>query len=61
MLEGVLAAGGTATEAAVPGYTLAGKTGTAEKPENGDLLEDRLRGLVHRLRAGAASRACWSP
>jgi cell division protein FtsI/penicillin-binding protein 2 len=35
MLEGVLAAGGTATEAAVPGYTLAGKTGTAEKPENG--------------------------
>jgi cell division protein FtsI (penicillin-binding protein 3) len=35
MLEGVLAAGGTAPEAAVPGYTLAGKTGTAEKPENG--------------------------
>jgi cell division protein FtsI (penicillin-binding protein 3) len=35
MLEGVLAAGGTAQEASVPGYTLAGKTGTAEKPENG--------------------------
>jgi cell division protein FtsI/penicillin-binding protein 2 len=31
MLEGVLAAGGTATEAQVAGYTLAGKTGTAEK------------------------------
>jgi cell division protein FtsI/penicillin-binding protein 2 len=31
MLEGVLAAGGTAQEAQVPGYTLAGKTGTAEK------------------------------
>jgi cell division protein FtsI (penicillin-binding protein 3) len=31
MLEGVLAAGGTAEEAQVPGYTLAGKTGTAEK------------------------------
>jgi cell division protein FtsI/penicillin-binding protein 2 len=31
MLEGVLAAGGTATEAQVNGYTLAGKTGTAEK------------------------------
>jgi cell division protein FtsI/penicillin-binding protein 2 len=35
MLEGVLAAGGTAAEAAVDGYTLAGKTGTAEKAENG--------------------------
>jgi cell division protein FtsI (penicillin-binding protein 3) len=31
MLEGVLAAGGTAEEASVEGYTLAGKTGTAEK------------------------------
>jgi cell division protein FtsI (penicillin-binding protein 3) len=35
MLEGVLGAGGTAQEAAVDGYTLAGKTGTAEKAENG--------------------------
>lgn len=33
MLEGVLAAGGTAEEAQVPGYVLAGKTGTAEKPD----------------------------
>jgi cell division protein FtsI/penicillin-binding protein 2 len=31
MLEGVLAAGGTAQEAQVAGYTLAGKTGTAQK------------------------------
>jgi cell division protein FtsI (penicillin-binding protein 3) len=35
MLEGVLAAGGTASEVSVPGYTLAGKTGTAEVAENG--------------------------
>jgi cell division protein FtsI/penicillin-binding protein 2 len=35
MLEGVLAAGGTAEEAQVDGYRLAGKTGTAEKAENG--------------------------
>jgi len=33
MLEGVLAAGGTAQEAQVDGYQLAGKTGTAEKPD----------------------------
>src|ERR671916_901401 len=35
MLEGVLAAGGTAEEASVDGYTLAGKTGTAEKAIDG--------------------------
>jgi cell division protein FtsI (penicillin-binding protein 3) len=33
MLEGVLAPGGTAPEASVPGYVLAGKTGTAQKPD----------------------------
>ncbi len=35
MLEGVFAAGGTAHEAQVEGYTLAGKTGTAEKAIKG--------------------------
>jgi cell division protein FtsI (penicillin-binding protein 3) len=39
MLEGVLAAGGTASEVEVPGYQLAGKTGTAEKAENGGYSE----------------------
>jgi cell division protein FtsI (penicillin-binding protein 3) len=33
MLEGVLGPGGTAPEAQVEGYKLAGKTGTAEKPD----------------------------
>ena len=33
MLEGVLGPGGTASGAAIPGYELAGKTGTAEKPD----------------------------
>jgi cell division protein FtsI/penicillin-binding protein 2 len=40
MLEGVLEAGGTASEVAVPGYKLAGKTGTAEKAVNGGYSED---------------------
>ena len=36
MLEGVLGPGGTASGAHIDGYVLAGKTGTAEKPdENG--------------------------
>jgi len=33
MLQGVLGPGGTASEAAIPGYTLAGKTGTAQKAD----------------------------
>jgi cell division protein FtsI (penicillin-binding protein 3) len=39
MLEGVLAPGGTAAEVEVPGYTLAGKTGTAQKAEDGGYSE----------------------
>lgn len=41
MLEGVLAAGGTAAEVSVPGYTLAGKTGTAEVAENGEYSDTK--------------------
>lgn len=41
MLEGVLAAGGTASEISVPGYTLAGKTGTAQVAENGGYSETK--------------------
>jgi cell division protein FtsI (penicillin-binding protein 3) len=33
MLEGVLAPGGTASEVSIAGYQLAGKTGTANKPD----------------------------
>jgi cell division protein FtsI (penicillin-binding protein 3) len=42
MLEGVLGPGGTAPEAAVSGYDIAGKTGTAEKPENGEYSKDKV-------------------
>jgi cell division protein FtsI (penicillin-binding protein 3) len=41
MLEGVLAPGGTAAEVSVPGYTLAGKTGTAEVAENGEYSDTK--------------------
>ncbi len=43
MLEGVLAAGGTAEEVSIPGYRLAGKTGTAQKPDpvNGGYSDDK--------------------
>ena len=43
MLKGVLAPGGTASEASVPGYELAGKTGTANKVEEttGEYSESR--------------------
>ncbi|HEY1854601.1 MAG TPA: penicillin-binding protein 2 [Solirubrobacterales bacterium] len=41
MLEGVLAAGGTASEVSVPGYSLAGKTGTAQVAENGGYSETK--------------------
>jgi cell division protein FtsI (penicillin-binding protein 3) len=41
MLAGVLGPGGTASEISVPGYTLAGKTGTAEVAEDGTYSETK--------------------
>jgi len=41
MLEGVLEAGGTASAVSVPGYQLAGKTGTAQVAENGTYSETK--------------------
>jgi cell division protein FtsI (penicillin-binding protein 3) len=40
MLEGVLEPGGTASSVSVPGYVLAGKTGTAQKVVGGTYSED---------------------
>src|SRR5206468_10187639 len=44
MLEGVLGPGGTASGAAIKNYVLAGKTGTAEKPDpiNGGYSKTRF-------------------
>ena len=50
MLEGVLAPGGTASQVSVPGYTLAGKTGTAQKVVDGKLLRHPVRRLLRRIR-----------
>ncbi|MFN2612315.1 MAG: penicillin-binding transpeptidase domain-containing protein, partial [Solirubrobacterales bacterium] len=45
MLEGVLEAGGTASSVTVPGYQLAGKTGTAQKvDDDGTYSETRYVG-----------------
>ena len=41
MLEGVLGPEGTASEVSVPGYSLAGKTGTAQVAENGGYSETK--------------------
>jgi cell division protein FtsI/penicillin-binding protein 2 len=41
MLEGVVQAGGTASSVSIPGYKLAGKTGTANKAVNGGYSDTR--------------------
>ncbi len=48
MLEGVLAPGGTAPEVEVPGYSLAGKTGTAEIATEEGLFRQPFCGFIHR-------------
>ena len=60
MLEGAFAPGGTASEVSIPGYKLAGKTGTANKidPATGEYSKFALHRLVHGLRAGAAPASC---
>jgi cell division protein FtsI (penicillin-binding protein 3) len=42
MLEGVLEAGGTASAVEIPGYVLAGKTGTSQKVVDGEYSETQF-------------------
>ena len=60
MLEGVLAPGGTASEVSIPGYQLAGQDrhGEQDRPGHRRILENRLRRVVHRLRAGQRTPSC---
>ena len=61
MLRGVFADGGTASGAAIPGYDLAGKTGTANIAIDGKYSRHRVRRLVHRHGARQRTRSSWSP
>ncbi|MEN8719616.1 MAG: penicillin-binding protein 2 [Oceanococcaceae bacterium] len=45
LLTAVVAPGGTATRAAIPGWSVAGKTGTVRKVVNGEYAEDRHQAM----------------
>ena len=57
MMEGVVLFG-TARRAILNGYTVAGKTGTAQKvdPATGGIFQDQVRRFVHRVCSGEQPR-----
>ncbi len=62
MLTDVAVAGGTKVQAAIDGYTLAGKTGTANKIDRRTGMYSKTRYIASfvGLRAGAHARSCSS-
>jgi cell division protein FtsI (penicillin-binding protein 3) len=56
MLETVVSAAGTAPKAAVPGYRVAGKTGTARKSIAGGYAKDRFQAVFAGMAPASAPR-----
>lgn len=56
LLEGVVAPGGTAAQAAVAGYRVAGKTGTVRKNANGSYLDGQYNAVFVGMLPAAAPR-----
>ena len=56
MMESVVAEGGTATRAAVPGYRVAGKTGTVKKAGKGGYQEGRYVSLFAGIAPASSPR-----
>ncbi len=61
MLVGVLAPGGTASEVSVPGYTLAGKTGTSQVAVDGGYSDSRFIASFVGFAPAELILDCWSP
>ncbi len=56
MLEGVVGPGGTGRRARVPGYRVAGKTGTVHKPAPGGYAQDRYTAIFAGLAPASRPR-----
>ena len=63
MLTAVTEDGGTAVEAAIPGYRVAGKTSTAQKvdPATGKYSTEKFTAVVRRASSPSSTRGWSSP